>query len=107
MSWYRKLASARSKKMVQLRKLIEELGASKEGSAIDKLSCEKKLDEVLQKIEKANNGLIISKDLLSYIVESLIQAKSVLRDSPLIFDEIIEDAMITLDEELYSLETKG
>jgi hypothetical protein len=107
MSWYTRIASARSLKKEQLEFLLKEFSKLTEGCDIDKLGCEKDVDAIVKRMKRKKDRFLLSDEILSYVLESLDQAKYVLRDSPRQFTEIIEDAMITLDGELYELELKG
>jgi hypothetical protein len=109
MNWYNRisLASVRDDKKAEALQLIEELDKVMEGCEIDKLSSEDAVDAMLKRMDRKKTRFLISDEMLLYLIEALEQAKSVIRDSPTEFAEIIHDAMITLDEYLYELELKG
>ncbi len=109
MSWYDRIveSSVRDQKKEQLSLIIEELGTVQEGCFIDKLSCEKSVDALITRMERKDERFLIPEELLLYLKESIAQAKSVLRDSPKRFSEIIQDVRISLDEHLYELQLKG
>jgi hypothetical protein len=109
MSWYDRVveSSVRDDKKKQVTLLMKELGKAQEGCHIDHLTSEEAVISILKRMERKQDRFLIPEELLSYVTESLSQAKKVIRDSPDKFVEVLEDAMIYLDEYLYELELKG